>query len=66
MDGDTVECPIVCVSIEGVLQAPNENRKSPLTLEVSLELISASREVNIQVIDELCQRLPDCESQLYR
>ena len=32
VEGDAVEGPVVCVSREEVLQALNENRKSPWTL----------------------------------
>ena len=31
VEGDAVEGPVVCVSIEEMLQALNENRKSPWT-----------------------------------
>ena len=45
MEGDAVEGPVVCVRIEEVLQALSEIKtgKNPGPLEVSLELVAASR-----------------------
>ena len=49
MEGDTVESPVVCVSIKEVLQALTElkTEKAPGPSEVSLELIAASGRVGI-------------------
>ena len=59
MEGDAVEGPIVCICIEEVLQALNEMKtgKAHGSSEVSLEMITASRGVGIQVMAEICQKV---------
>ena len=47
VEGDAVEGPVVCVSREEVLQALNENRKSPWTFRRIIELIAAGGGVGI-------------------
>ena len=61
VEGDVVEGPVVCVSIEEVLQALHEMRtgKAPEPSEISLELIAASRGVGIQLMAEMCQKVLD-------
>ena len=61
VEGDAVEGPVVCVSKEGVLQALNEMEagKVPGPSNVSLELITASGGVGIQVMAEICQKVLD-------
>ena len=61
VEGDAVEGPVVCVSREGVLQTLNEMKtgRAPEPSEVSLELITASRGVGIQVMVEICQKILD-------
>ena len=53
--GGAVEGPTVCICREEVLQALNEMKtgKAPGPSEVSLELIAASRGVEIQVMVEI-------------
>ena len=52
VEGDAVECPVVCVSREEVLQVLNELNagKAPGPSEVSMDLIAASGGVGIQVM----------------
>ena len=59
VEGDAVEGSVVCASREEVLQALNENRKSPGPSEVSLEWIAAGKGVGIQVMVEICQKVLD-------
>ena len=61
VEGDAVEGPVVCVSIEEVLLALNEMKKGKVTgpSEVSLELIAASGGVGIHVMAEICQKVLD-------
>ena len=55
VEGDAVEGPVVCVSMEEVFQAINEmkTRKAPGPSEVSLELIAANGGVGIQVMADI-------------
>ena len=57
VEGDAVEGPAVCVSIEEVQQALDEMKtgNAPGPSEVSLGLIAASRRVGIQVMADICQ-----------
>ena len=59
VEGDAIEGPVICVSREEVLQALNEmkTRKNPGLSDVSLELIAASWDVEIQVMAEVCPKL---------
>ena len=59
VEGDAVEGPVVGVRREGALQALSEAKKGIAAgaSEVSLELIAASVEIEIQVIAEICQRV---------
>ena len=57
MEGDAVEVPVVCVSREEVLQANKVKAHGPS--ELSLELIIASRGLEIQVMAEICQKVLD-------
>ena len=61
MEGDAVEGPVVTVSGEEVLQASNVMKTGvvPEPSEVSLELITASGGVGIQVMAYVCQRVLD-------
>ena len=61
VEGDAVEDPVVCVSIEELLQALNEMKtvNAPGPSEVSLELIAAGGGVGIQVMPEICQKVLD-------
>ena len=61
VEGDPVKGPVDCVCRDEVVQAFNEirNVKAPVPSDVSLELIAGSVEVQIQVMFELCQRVPD-------
>ena len=56
VEGDAVEGRVVCLSREEVLQALNEMKtgKNPGPSEVSLELITASVGVALQVMAEIC------------
>ena len=55
-EGDALDGPVVCVSREDVFQALSEIKtgKAHGPSEVSLELISASGGVGIQVMAEIC------------
>ena len=61
MEGNAVEGAVVCVSRELVLQALNEMKteRAAGPSEVSLNLISASGGVGIQVMAEICQIVLD-------
>ena len=61
MEGDAVEGPVVCISREEMVQALNEMKtgKNSVPSEVSIELISASGVVVIQVMAEICQKVID-------
>ena len=61
MEGDAVEGPVVCISIEVVLLAVNEmsTGRAPGPSVISLKLIAASRGIGIQVMAEICQRVLD-------
>ena len=56
LEGDAVKGPVVCVSNKDVLQTLNEMKtgKAAGPSEVSLEMIAASRRVEIQVQTEIC------------
>ena len=56
VEENAVKGPVVCVSREEVLQALNEMKKekAPGPSEVSLQLIAASRGVEIQIMAEIC------------
>ena len=60
-EGDAVEGPVVCVCRVEVMQVFSEMKieRTPGALDVSLLLIASSREVGIQVMAELCQRVLD-------
>ena len=60
-EGDAVEGPVICVSIEEVLQALNDIKtgKAPGPSEVPLKMNAASGEVGIQVISVICQKVLD-------
>ena len=57
VEGDAFKDPVISVNREEMLQALNEMKtgKDPGPLEISLELIAASREVRIQMMAEICQ-----------
>ena len=61
MEGNAVEDPVVCISGEEELQVLIEIKtgKAHGPSEVSLEWISASGEVRIQVMVKICQRVFD-------
>ena len=61
VEGNAVECQVICVRREDVLKALNEMkiRKDHEPSEVSLELIVASGGEGIQVMAEMCQRMLD-------
>ena len=61
VEGDVVDVPVVYVSRDEVLQVLNEMKtgKAYGPSEVSLELITASGGVGIQVMAEICQRVLD-------
>ena len=58
VEGDAVEGSVVCVGREEVLQALNEIKtgKVPGPSEISLQFISDSGKVGIQVMTKICQR----------
>ena len=60
VEEDAVEGP-VCVSREEMLQVLNEMKTGKATgpSEVSLELIASSGGVGIQVMAEICLKVPD-------
>ena len=57
MEGDAVECAVVCVSREDVLQALNEMKtgKAPGPSKVSLEMVASGGGVGIQVMVEMSE-----------
>ena len=61
VEGDAVECPVVCVGREEVLQALNKMKtgREPGPSEVSLELFAASRGFGIHVVAVICQKVLD-------
>ena len=60
-EGDAVEGPVDCICRVEVIQVFSEMKigRTPVALDVSLQLIASSREVGIQVMAELCQRVLD-------
>ena len=60
-EGDAAKCPVVCISRDKVIQVLNEMKigKALRPSDASLELIAASRGVEIQMTVESCHSVLD-------